>query len=232
VQGIDQVLVPPDVDINPPPPTTSTTEVPTTVAPTTEAPTTAAPTTGAATTEAPTTAAPTTAPPTTESPTTTAAPPDGQNLYEVIAADPDFSLVLELIDYAGLQSSLETAGPGTLFVPTNGAFGATEEVGQATIDAIKRALSPDQVADLLRYSAAPGLITTDQLDPGTTIPTLLEGQTLEVVAGEVIPDILGAGNQETAIIVKPDTDASNGVVQGVDRLLLPAGIELPSQLPA
>jgi uncharacterized surface protein with fasciclin (FAS1) repeats len=218
VQGIDQVLVPPGVDINPPPPTTTT-------APTTEAPTTAPPTTAAGSTDAPTTAPPPTDAPTTVPPTT--APPAGQDLYEVIASDPAYSLVLQLIDAAGLQQRLETGGPGTLFVPTNGAFGASQADGQAWVDQLIATLTADELAELLSYSAAQGLITTQDLQPGQTIATLLAGEVLTVVDGPGIPEILGSGNSSPAVIVKADTDATNGLVQGVNMFLVPSGITVP-----
>jgi uncharacterized surface protein with fasciclin (FAS1) repeats len=229
VQGIDQVLVPPGVDLNPPPPATTTTSV----APTTSAPpTTAAPpstTAGAGTSVAPppTTAAPA---PTTAAPPPTTAAPAGDNLYKVISSDPDFSFFTQLIDAANLQDRLANANQITVFAPTNGAFGPDPTSAQDRVNNLKAALTPDQLAQLLSYAGAPATYPVSSLKNGQQIATFLttpSAQSLSVVGSGASAQIKGAQNTTPANIVHPDVKASNGLVQGIDRFLVPNGVTLP-----
>ena len=237
VQGIDQLLVPPGTDIDPPPPdeTTvpATTEAPTTVAaPTTVVPTTspespAAPTTGAP----PTTEAATTEVPTTEAPATTSVP-GGESLYYALSDSPEYSLYLELVDAAGLTDRLsDPANAVTLFAPTNGAFGADEETQDANMQRLLELPQEDLVA-IVAYHAVVDVLTIDQLVPGDELPTLSDGQTLAVVEDELgFIQIKGAQNVRAATIVDPDRPAGTSIVQGVDKLLIPDGVVRPEQSP-
>jgi uncharacterized surface protein with fasciclin (FAS1) repeats len=203
--GIDQVLVPPGVDLTPVPPETTTTAPP-------ESTTTAPPGTTTTTTEPATT--------TTEAAVVT------EDLYETLAGDERFDLFVRLIDAAELQDTLANAEEITVFAPTDGAFGADPEDAEALVDRVIDTLSVDELQDLLKYQAVPSVLPVDALEPGR-LETFLTGESVTVVGSGEDATIEGDANSDAATIVAPDLEASNGVAQGIDKFLLPSGIELP-----
>jgi uncharacterized surface protein with fasciclin (FAS1) repeats len=206
-QGIDQVLVPPDVNLTPAPAPTTTTALPTPPATTTTA--------GPATT--------TTTEPAT---TTTTAPPATENLYDTLAADPHFDLFVRLIDAAGLEEDLADASELTVFAPTDGAFGAERDEAEDRVQRIIDGLDEDELRDLLLYQAVSGLHSTDDLVPGP-LATLLEDESVNIVGSGGDAQVEGDANPQPATIVAHDIEASNGVIQGINEFLLPGGIAVP-----
>ena len=218
VQGINQLLVPAGTDINPPPPET-------TVPPTTAAPTT----TGApATTAPPDTAAPPTAAPTTTVAPTTTTEPSQQSLYEALSESPEYSLYLQLVDAAGLKDRMSDASDAvTLFAPTNGAFGADPATQQANIEKLL-GLPAAQLQAIVAYQAADEVLTESQLTAGQVLTTLNPGQSLTVIDDEGFLQIKGAQNVKGATIVDADRDTGTSIIQGVDKLLVPNGVTIPT----
>jgi branched-chain amino acid transport system substrate-binding protein len=199
--------------------TPETTAAPATTAPpaTTTPPTTAPPTTAAPTTAPPTTAAPTTAPPTTAAPETTVAPtvppttpPDPTptlDLFDTLRADPDFSIVVDLLLASGFDNEIERFGKFTVFAPTNAAFAA---LSADELEALRN--DPVRLQELLGYHIAEG-----------EFPSALLVDRIETVNGAVLP-ITGAPPNvvvDGAPISRPDIFASNGVIQGLAGLLQP-----------
>lgn len=183
-----------------------------TVAPeTTEAETT---TTEAETT---TTAAPETtdAPATTEAPetTTTEAPaPDGPTIVDVATEAGDFTLLLTAVEAAGLTETLSTRDV-TVLAPT-------DEAIQALGDEALAALLPDTEAltALLMNHVLPLPQTAEQIGlfnnvlamGGASWPITIDG------------DMLMIGD---ATVIAADVEASNGYIQVIDTVLLPAPTE-------
>ncbi len=186
------------------PTTPAATVPPATAPPTTVAPTTPPPTPGLpAVTEVPAPPAPTTAAPATEAPTTTApvekAPPD---LFDVLAADPRFSTFTSLLLAAGYDEDLAELGPLTVFAPVNGAFDAVPADTRAQLQADPSALA---------YHVVPELVRSADLQPGASLQTAY-GADLAVGPG---PTVGGAN------VVIPDVVAANGIVHGIDAVLVP-----------
>jgi uncharacterized surface protein with fasciclin (FAS1) repeats len=202
IQGINQVLVPPGVTLAPEPPTTTTEPPPATS----------------------TTAGPDT---TTSIVTTTTTDTDETpNLYDALADDPHFDLFIELVDAAGLESTLADADEITVFAATDGAFGGDPDDAADLVDRIIQEMSTDELADLLLYQAVPDLYPVDQLSPGE-LETFLDGETITVAGTGEDATIEGAANDKPAAIYVPDIIASNGVAQGILEFLLPTGISVP-----
>jgi branched-chain amino acid transport system substrate-binding protein len=151
-------------------------------------------------------AAPTTAqpPPPTEAPLTeTTRPPDGRSLYEVLSADRNYSMLVEVAQAAGYGGDFSQPGPFTLFAPTNDAFAALDP------DRLDELREDAEAADaLLRDLAVEGAIPSDELTTGE----------LETIGGAPV-DVVVDGDTVTyagATVVEPDITASNGVAHGVD----------------
>ncbi|HKY61996.1 MAG TPA: fasciclin domain-containing protein [bacterium] len=121
---------------------------------------------------------------------------------EVVAAkDPAFSTALES---AGLASMLK-GGLFTVFVPSSDAF--------AKVDGKLRS-DPDRLRAVLAYHIVPAKVTPEQLRQmlaaktvnGKELKISNKGETVQVGRAKVLPG---------------ETTASNGVVYGIDAVLMP-----------
>ena len=142
--------------------------------------------------------------------TTTAMPATKGTIVDIAAGNPDFSTLVDLVKKAGLAEALSGPGPFTVFAPTNEAFA---KVDKATLDAL--AADPmGKLADVLKLHVVSGkIMAADAVKAaGTSVPTLQGGKLkVEVDNGTVI---VGG-----AKVVKPDIEASNGVIHVIDSVI-------------
>ena len=124
--------------------------------------------------------------------------------------DPDLSLFVTALDSAGLASTLQGAGPFTVFAPTNAAFDALPD---GTLDALLTLESRDRLRNILSYHVVDGKHLAADMPDMTA--TTLEGSELEISAsgGDVT-----AGD---ATVTEADQEAGNGVLQVIDGVLMP-----------
>lgn len=150
--------------------------------------------------------------PAASSTTSTSVPAGFESVAAVVGGSPQFSLLEQLVEEAGLTDSLAVDGPLTLFAPVDAAF------DDLPADALAQLRSdPALLETVLRHHLADGLLLTSDLATGP-LPTLAGGE-LDVVAGDAV-------TIDGASIVDGDVLAANGVVHAIDRLLLPDGVDL------
>ena len=153
----------------------------------------------------------TTEPPaSTEAPATNQAPASTGTIAAVASADPNLSMLVDLVSKAGLADELSSEGPFTVFAPNNEAFA---KVDKATLESL--AADPTgALADVLKLHVVSGkIVAADAVAAdGTSIETLNGGKLkVEVVNGEVV---VGG-----AKVVTPDVEASNGVIHVIDSVI-------------
>jgi len=131
------------------------------------------------------------------------------NIFDVIEADKNMASMLKSLQAAGLESELMKAGPYTVFVPSEIAFGKLHE-GELS-DWLKP-VNRVKLISILHSHVVNGKFSFDQLFDGQQLNTL-NGKLLEVkvVAGNVT--INGANLQGR------DNKASNGVVHSLDTVI-------------
>lgn len=135
------------------------------------------------------------------------------DLVETARAAGQFSILLRAADAAGMTAMLKGPGPFTVFAPTDEAFRA---LPAGTLDML---LLPENLAQLkkvLGYHVTTGRLTTrDLTDPLSSVMMSINAPvTLKKEGGAVLAN--------DAHIVTPDIAADNGVVQVIDKVLLPA----------
>jgi uncharacterized surface protein with fasciclin (FAS1) repeats len=143
------------------------------------------------------------------------APSTQQNAGNVVAlakTTPDLSTLVTAVSTADLVKTLQGKGPFTVFAPTNAAF---EKLGDDQVQSLLEPESRDQLTKILTYHVVPGTLTAADLRDGQKLETVA-GETLTV---EVDGDKVMVGD---ATVVKPDVEASNGVVHVIDSVLTPA----------
>jgi len=141
-------------------------------------------------------------------------------------ADPNFSTLVTalttLTPNTDFVSTLNGAGPFTVFAPTNAAFTALDTELQPGGIA---GLSESTLANVLRYHVASGNVLSSVLTPnGNTIVNPLLANTFYTIT---LPGTNGNianvtdGSNRASGIVAVDVQADNGVIHVLNRVLLP-----------
>jgi uncharacterized surface protein with fasciclin (FAS1) repeats len=141
--------------------------------------------------------------------------PADKTILQTAAANPDFSILVEAVNAAGLAGTLGGTGPFTVFVPSNAAFASLlTELGVT-----KDQLFADQalLTKVLTYHVLPGLVLKADVPFNTPIQTV-EGETFTVNQAFAITDQRG----RTTNITATDILATNGAIHVVDKVILPA----------
>lgn len=138
--------------------------------------------------------------------------PPSENVLEVISGNPNYSTLTQLMTQAGLSNTLSGQGPLTLFAPDNTAFSALSDEQLA-------ALSDETLLrSVLNYHITPEALQTSDMTTGQ-VPTA-QGASLDItVSGDKV-------TVNGAEVTDPDLIASNGVVQGINAVLIPPGVDL------
>jgi len=120
-----------------------------------------------------------------------------------------YSTLVSLVETAGLTETLEGDGPFTIFAPNNLAF-----------DGIVAPEDQAELADLLTYHVVPGDVRAGDLTDGQVLTTV-QGEDITVsIDGTDVSIIDANGNAQT--VSATDIVGSNGVIHGLEGVLLPA----------
>jgi uncharacterized surface protein with fasciclin (FAS1) repeats len=134
-----------------------------------------------------------------------------KNIVETARDAGTFTTLIAAIDRAGLESTLASEGPFTVFAPGDEAFARLPE---GAVDSLLA--EPDKLAEVLTYHVVPGRVTAADVVGLTTAPTV-QGEELRV-------SVDGSVHVDGARVLNADIEASNGLIHVIDRVLLPAGI--------
>ena len=140
--------------------------------------------------------------------------PANKTIAATAQALPDFSILVEAVVAANLQGTLSSAGPFTVFAPTNAAFASLlTELGVS-----KQALLADKalLTKVLTYHVVPGLVLKADVPVGVAIKTV-QAETFTINASLAITDQRG----RSAKITGTDVLTSNGVIHVIDKVILP-----------
>jgi uncharacterized surface protein with fasciclin (FAS1) repeats len=121
----------------------------------------------------------------------------------------DFKTLAAALEKAGLVETLKGEGPFTVFAPTDEAFEKLlKELGITAEELLAR----KDLKDILLYHVVPGKVMSGDLK---------EGMKAKTVAGKELTISLDPIQVNKANVVKPDIEASNGVIHVIDKVLLP-----------
>ncbi len=128
-------------------------------------------------------------------------------LGEIAGSNPSFSTLATAVGVAGLADLVLEPGSSTLFAPNNDAF------AKLPSDTLSGLLAnPDQLKKVLLYHLVNGRVRPDDLKPGS-IPTL-QGASVRIDKTQ------GLKVNESRVVLS-DVEASNGVLYGIDQVLIP-----------
>jgi len=135
----------------------------------------------------------------------------------------DHTTLVAAVKAAGLVSTLQSAGPFTVFAPTNAAFNLLPD---GTVANLLKSENKATLTKVLTYHVVAGKLTA--MDKAKRIKEGKGAATLATMAGDSITvSMVGENlaikdeNGGTACVTIKDVNQSNGVIHVVDHVLLP-----------
>lgn len=119
-----------------------------------------------------------------------------------------FKTFVDAVKTAGLTRKLKAEGPFTVFMPTDAAFQKMEE---AEWQSLRK--DPDRLARVIRYHIIPGKVKVTEVKPGAAKSD--EGASLQLKSDNGMVTVNGAR------VTDSDLMADNGIIHGIDQLLIP-----------
>ena len=130
------------------------------------------------------------------------------NLIDTATSAGSFKTFLASAKAAGLSDSLKNQGPFTVFAPSDDAFA---KLPRGTMSALLK--DKVRLAQLLTHHIIPGKILVAEVKPGVLKTIQGDAVTLTSDNGKVTID--GAN------VTQSDLSADNGVIQVIDKVIMP-----------
>ncbi|MGV8889293.1 MAG: fasciclin domain-containing protein [Pseudomonas sp.] len=136
-----------------------------------------------------------------------------KDIVETARSAGQFSILLKAATAAGLDKTLAEPGPYTVFAPTDAAFNA---LPPGALDRLMQPENKDLLKQVLGYHTLFGRLTTKDLKDEKSAATATNGQPV------ILEKKNGAVMVNDAKIIQPDIPTDNGVIQVIDKVLMPA----------
>jgi len=137
--------------------------------------------------------------------------PTSENIVEVAQSAGQFNTLIAAAKAAGLVPALTGDQPLTVLAPTDDAFA---KLPNGTVQSLLKPENKSKLAAILKYHVIPGRVYADQAVTAQSAKTLQGGKVFFDVRN-------GRLNVNGAKVLSTDIDASNGVVHGIDTVILP-----------
>jgi Secreted and surface protein containing fasciclin-like repeats len=129
-----------------------------------------------------------------------------KNIVETAVAAGSFTKLVEAVKAAGLDSTLASGGPFTVFAPTDEAFSKVKDLGKILKDKKK-------LTEILTYHVVPGKVMSADVKPGKVETLAKKAFEVKTADGKVTVD--------NANVVKTDIECTNGVIHVIDAVIMP-----------
>merc|ERR1719469_1686948 len=152
------------------------------------------------------------------------------NIVELAESVDDLSTLVTAVVAAGLVETLSSAGPFTVFAPSNEGFAA---LPAGTVESLLKPENKATLVDILTYHVLPmQAAAVDVVQIGNQIvagnfglTSTVEGLPLRVVAATFGKITVGSATEELRTVTAVDNFAENGVVHIIDGVMLPSSFE-------
>lgn len=135
-------------------------------------------------------------------------------IVDVASSDGNFSTLVAAVAAADLVETLDSAGPFTVFAPTDAAFAA---LPAGVLDALLLPENKATLVKILTYHVLSGKVMAADVTDGDV--ATVEGSTVKLSTTEGVK----VNNASVAIA---DVEASNGVIHAIDAVILPKGVDV------
>jgi len=130
---------------------------------------------------------------------------------DFLAGNPDYSTLVTAVGKAGVAPVLGGAGPFTLFAPDNAAF---SKLPQGTLDKLLKDVTA--LRAVLTYHVVSGTYYSAGLTSGDV--KTVQGATVKITVGD------SGVMVNNANVIKADMPVTNGVIHGIDTVLIPPSV--------
>ena len=134
-----------------------------------------------------------------------------RNLLDIAAEQGSFVSFGKAVEQAGLGDVLRGKGPFTVFAPTDAAFANLPE---GKLASLMQPESRGELAAILKYHVVSGRKSTTDMAKWDSARTYL-GQNAKIKVND------GAFRIDGALVTEGDIDSSNGVIHGINRVIIP-----------
>jgi len=146
------------------------------------------------------------------------APIAAKNIVQLAESVQDLSTLVAAVVAGDLADTLSSAGPFTVFAPTNEAFSA---LPAGVLESLMKPQQKKELVDILTYHVLPEKVLSTELKPFQAVKTV-EGKPLHVTkSGDRVRVGSSLESKDLRNVIKADNLASNGVVHIIDGVLLP-----------
>ena len=146
---------------------------------------------------------------------------EDKNIVQDLVAAGSFTVLVTLLNAAGLEETLSGPGPFTVFAPTDAAFEVVAADLGISLDDLLTAVTADPalLTDILLYHVVSGKIPAADVVGlnGTKVETLSGESWTVIVDGETVSIKDGYG--QIVNVIDVDVKASNGVIHVVDTVI-------------
>ncbi len=146
-----------------------------------------------------------------------------RNIIENAVNSKDHTTLVAAVKAAGLVDTLEGPGPFTVFAPTNEAFA---RLPAGTVETLLKPENKDKLTAILTYHVVAGkysaadLIRAVKMGGGETTLKTVQGEPLTFKDVDHRLEVLDAKGDKAWVTIA-NVDQSNGVIQVINRVLLP-----------
>ena len=147
-----------------------------------------------------------------------------KNIIQNAMNSADHTTLVAAVKAAGLVDTLQSAGPFTVFAPTNDAF---NKLPQGAVEDLLKPENKDQLTKVLTYHVVAGKWSAADLKKkikegnGAAELTTVQGGKLWVTLHMGKRVMLKDEKGSTALITIPDVFQSNGVIHVIDGVVMP-----------
>ena len=146
-----------------------------------------------------------------------------KNIVENAVNSKDHTTLVAAVKAAGLVETLQSAGPFTVFAPTNAAF---EKLPAGTVETLLKPENKDMLTGILTYHVVSGKVSATDLlqkikdgNGKAELTTVAGGKLTASLRGKDVVLTDEKGGVSTVTI--KDVNQSNGVIHVVDHVVLP-----------
>ena len=133
------------------------------------------------------------------------------DIVDTAIAAGSFKTLTAAVQAAGLEATLRSDGPFTVFAPTDEAFA---KLPSGTVETLLKPENKDKLVSILTYHVLPGKVYSKSLAGKQIEATTAQGTTVSVNGTSGV-------KVDNANVVKADIKTSNGVIHVIDTVLMP-----------
>jgi len=146
-----------------------------------------------------------------------------KNIVDNAVNSKDHTTLVAAVKAAELVGTLQSAGPFTVFAPTNKAF---DKLPKGTVETLLKPENKGQLQGVLTYHVVPGRLGASELarliNEGkgkASLKTAAGGTLIAMMDGKNV--VIQDENGGKSVVTTKDVFQSNGVIHVVDKVLLP-----------